>query len=60
VISLDDLDLSVRTYNCLRRAGYSTVKEVRNLSQEQLNNIRNLGTKQQEELVDKIELTRRK
>jgi DNA-directed RNA polymerase subunit alpha len=57
---LDDLDLSVRTYNCLRRAGYSTVKEVRNLSQEQLNNIRNLGTKQQEELVDKIELTRRK
>lgn len=60
VISLDDLDLSVRTYNCLRRAGYSTVKEVRNLSQEQLNDIRNLGTKQQEELVDKIELTRRK
>ena len=60
MISLDDLDLSVRTYNCLRRAGYSTVKEVRNLSQEQLNNIRNLGTKQQEELVDKIELTRRK
>ena len=40
---LDDLDLSVRTYNCLRRHGVRTVEELRKLIDEELRSVRNIG-----------------
>lgn len=50
-----DLELSVRTYNCLKRAGYHTVEDVSRLSLEKLSRVRNLGRKSMKEIVDKLD-----
>lgn len=56
-ITVDDLDLSVRSYNCLKRAGINTVGELIDLSMEDLSRrSRNLGRKSVEEIVYKLEL----
>ena len=60
VINVEDLDLSVRTYNALKKAGISTVKEIRKLSRQQLRSICDLSPKSCDELLDKIESTRKK
>lgn len=39
---IEQLDLNVRTYNCLKRAGINSIEEVKSMSEEDLNNIRNL------------------
>lgn len=52
--SIDDLDLSVRSYNCLRRAGISTIEELRRLSDEDYYHIRNLSRKCIEEIKQKL------
>ncbi|MBQ6076157.1 MAG: AAA family ATPase [Lachnospiraceae bacterium] len=48
------LELSPRSFNCLRRAGVLTVGDLRNLSDSDLMGIRNLGTRQQEEIRTKL------
>lgn len=42
---LDELELSVRTYNCLKRAGIDTVEQLRKMSDEQLMRVKNLNQK---------------
>lgn len=48
--SIDDLGLSIRTTNCLKRAGYNTVKQVKALSFDEIARVRNLGRRSVEEL----------
>ena len=52
---VEDLDLSVRSYNCLKRAGISTVRELVEYSENDLLNIRNFGAKSIEEVKDKLQ-----
>ena len=51
---IEDLDLTVRSYNCLKREGINTVAELVNLSEDQLMNIRNFGSKSVDEVRDKL------
>lgn len=52
--SIDDLDLSVRSYNCLKREAIETVRDLVKLSEQDLTNIRNFGVKSIEEIKDKL------
>ena len=52
---IEDLDLSVRSYNCLKRAGIHSVRQLVEFSENDLLNIRNLGVKSIEEVKDKLE-----
>jgi DNA-directed RNA polymerase subunit alpha len=51
---IEDLDLTVRSYNCLKREGINTVSELIALSEDQLMNIRNFGSKSVDEVRDKL------
>ena len=52
--SIDDLDLSVRAYNCLKRAGILTLKNLVDKSENEMIKIRNLGKKSLKEVMDKV------
>ena len=52
--SIDDLDLSVRSYNCLKRAGINTVEELTKMTEEDMMKVRNLGRKSLEEVQQKL------
>lgn len=52
---VEDLDLSVRSYNCLKRAGIHSVRQLVEYSENDLLNIRNFGAKSIEEVKDKLE-----
>ena len=52
---IEDLDLSVRSYNCLKRAGSHSVRQLVEFSENDLLNIRNFGVKSIEEVKDKLE-----
>lgn len=52
---IEDLDLSVRSYNCLKRAGIHSVRQLSEFSENDLLNIRNFGVKSIEEVKDKLE-----
>ena len=52
--SIDDLDFSVRAYNCLKRAGINTLGDLTEKSELEMMKIRNLGKKSLKEVVDKI------
>jgi len=52
--SIDDLDLSVRSNNCLRRSGINTVGDLINKTEDDLKKVRNLGTKSLEEIKKKL------
>ena len=52
--SIDDLDLSVRAYNCLKRAGVNNLQDLTNKSEMEMMKIRNLGKKSLKEVIDKI------
>lgn len=54
-ITLEAMDFSVRTYNCLHRHGIKSMQELANLSDEELLKVRNLGRRQCEEVKSKIE-----
>lgn len=54
VKTIEDLDLSVRSYNCLKRAGINTVEELCGLTDEDFSKIRNLGKRSIEEIKKKI------
>ena len=51
---IDTLDLSVRSYNCLMRAGYQYVDQIKNAPIEDLMNIRNMGKKSLNEILTKV------
>ncbi|MCR5332133.1 MAG: DNA-directed RNA polymerase subunit alpha [Lachnospiraceae bacterium] len=53
-MSIDELELSVRSFNCLKRAGINTVQELTNRSFESMNNIRNLGKKSLDEIQSRL------
>jgi DNA-directed RNA polymerase subunit alpha len=53
--SIDDLDLSVRSYNCLKRQGINSVGQLVECSETDLLNIRNFGAKSIEEVKDKLQ-----
>ncbi len=53
--SIEELELSVRSYNCLKRAGISTVQELCNKTEEEMMKVRNLGKKSLKEVKEKIE-----
>ncbi|MCL2549257.1 MAG: DNA-directed RNA polymerase subunit alpha [Symbiobacteriaceae bacterium] len=55
-MSIEDLDLSVRSYNCLKRAGINTVAELINRSEEEMMKVRNLGRKSLEEVSLKLQM----
>ena len=52
---IEDLDLSVRSYNCLKRASIHSVRQLVEFSENDLLNIRNFGVKSIEEVKDKLE-----
>ncbi|GMA57014.1 DNA-directed RNA polymerase subunit alpha [Alicyclobacillus sacchari] len=52
---IEELDLSVRSYNCLKRAGINTVAELCAKSEEEMMKVRNLGRKSLEEVIEKLE-----
>ncbi|QKY70967.1 DNA-directed RNA polymerase subunit alpha [Lentibacillus sp. CBA3610] len=53
-MTIEELDLSVRSYNCLKRAGINTVQELSNKSEEDMMKVRNLGRKSLEEVKEKL------
>ncbi|HCY05767.1 MAG TPA: DNA-directed RNA polymerase subunit alpha [Erysipelotrichaceae bacterium] len=54
LMMIEDLDLSVRSYNCLKRAGIQTVEELTQKTEEEMMRVRNLGKKSLKEVKDKI------
>ena len=54
-MTIEELDLSVRSYNCLKRAGINTVLELANKSEDDMMKVRNLGRKSLEEVKAKLE-----
>lgn len=53
-MSVEELDLSVRSYNCLKRAGINTVEELISRTEEEMMKVRNLGKKSLEEVLNKL------
>ena len=53
---IEELDFSVRTYNCLRRAGITTIDQLKQMTIVDLKKIKNLGTKSINEIMQKVEL----
>jgi DNA-directed RNA polymerase subunit alpha len=54
-MTIEELDLSVRSYNCLKRAGINTVEELTQRTEEDMIKVRNLGRKSLEEVIHKLE-----
>lgn len=54
-MTIEELDLSVRSFNCLKRAGINTVEDLINKSEEDMMKVRNLGRKSLEEVVNKLQ-----
>ena len=54
LMMIEDLDLSVRSYNCLKRAGIQTVDELTQKTEDEMMRVRNLGKKSLKEVKDKI------
>ena len=53
-MSIEDLELSVRSFNCLKRAGISTVEDLTNKSEAEMMKVRNLGKKSLDEVTNKL------
>lgn len=54
-MTIEDLDLSVRSYNCLKRAGIHTVEDLTKKSEDDMLKVRNLGQKSLDEVIKKLE-----
>ena len=54
-MTIEDLDLSVRSFNCLKRAGINTVDDLINKSEEEMMKVRNLGKKSFDEVKEKLQ-----
>ena len=55
-MNIEDLDLSVRSYNCLKLAGINTVEELIQRDEDEMMKVRNLGRKSLEEVQQKLSL----
>ena len=53
-MTIEELDLSVRSFNCLKRAGIDTVEDLINRTEEDMIKVRNLGRKSLEEVIQKL------
>lgn len=53
-MSIDDMDLSVRSYNCLKRAGIQTVEDLTRRTEDDMLKVRNLGRKSLDEVIEKL------
>ena len=53
-MTIEDLDMSVRSFNCLKRAGIDTVEDLTNRTEEDMIKVRNLGKKSLEEVIQKL------
>ena len=53
-ITIEELELSVRSYKCLKRAGISTVKDLSEKTYEQMLEVENLGKKSLAEIINKL------
>ena len=54
-MTIEELDLSVRSFNCLKRAGINTVEDLINKSEEDMIKVRNLGRKSLDEVTNKLQ-----
>ncbi len=54
-MTIEELDLSVRSFNCLKRAGINTVEDLISKSEDEMMKVRNLGRKSLEEVISKLE-----
>lgn len=54
VMTIEELDLSVRSYNCLKRAGINTIQELTNKTESEMMKVRNLGRKSLDEVKNKL------
>ena len=54
-LTIEELDLSVRSFNCLKRAGINTVEDLTAKTEEDMMKVRNLGRKSLEEVINKLE-----
>lgn len=54
-MTIEELDMSVRSFNCLKRAGIDTVEDLINKTEEDMMKVRNLGKKSLEEIINKLE-----
>ena len=52
---IEDLELTVRSYNCLKRAGIATVEDLTQKTEDEMAHVRNLGKKSLQEIKDKIQ-----
>ena len=59
-ISIDKLNLTIRSLNALRRANYNTIDELSKLTEEELSNIKNLGKKSVEDIIEKLAVWKEK
>lgn len=55
VMSIEDMDLSVRSYNCLKRAGINTIEDLIHKTEEDMLKVKNLGRKSLDEVIHKLE-----
>ena len=53
-MTIGDMDLSVRSYNCLKRANINTVEDLISKTEEEMMKVRNLGRKSLEEVINKL------
>ena len=53
-MTIEELDMSVRSFNCLKRAGINTVEDLTNKTEEDMIKVRNLGKKSLEEVIAKL------
>lgn len=54
-ITIEEMDLSARSFNCLKRAGINTIEDLTNKTEDEMMKVRNLGRKSLEEVVHKLE-----
>ena len=54
-MAIEDMDLSVRSYNCLKRANINTIEDLTKKSKDDMLKVRNLGLKSLEEVIQKLE-----
>ena len=54
-MTIEELDLSVRSFNCMKRAGINTVEDLINKSEDEMMKVRNLGRKSLEEVMAKLD-----
>ena len=54
-MTIEELDFSVRSFNCLKRAGINTVEDLISKTEDDMMKVRNLGRKSLEEVINKLE-----